>query len=151
MLPGLGPSCWAKDSDCSLVSNKNIIEILPSNSLGSGPGWPKSLPLMTSLTQNPNTPTKNFFSSSKYKTCQVFWAFDWVCSAYRTREILSKVTCDPTVFVVTAWINPGTKVLRGISSEVCWECAVRAWFHVAGCRDLLLWDVAVDMPCFFEQ
>ena len=27
ILPGLGPSCWAKDSDCSLVSNKNIIEI----------------------------------------------------------------------------------------------------------------------------
>jgi len=28
----------SKDSDCSLVSNKNFSEILPSNSLGPGPG-----------------------------------------------------------------------------------------------------------------
>jgi len=53
----------SKDSDCSLVSNKNLSEILPCNSLirWSGPRWPKSLPLMTSLTKNPHPPTKNFF------------------------------------------------------------------------------------------
>jgi len=27
-----------KDSDCSLVSNKNFSEILPSNGFGLGPG-----------------------------------------------------------------------------------------------------------------
>jgi len=25
--------------------------------------------------------------SVNYKTCRVFWAFDWVCSAYWTGEI----------------------------------------------------------------
>jgi len=42
MLPGLGPNCiqsiFEKDSDCSLVSNKNFSEILPSNGLSPGPG-----------------------------------------------------------------------------------------------------------------
>jgi len=44
--------------DFSLVSNKNFSEILPSNGLGLGLDevgqrkWPKSTPLMTSLTKN---------------------------------------------------------------------------------------------------
>jgi len=41
-------------------------------------------------------------------------------------------------------------VLRGVSSEVCWERAVRAGFHVAGDQDFAIYDVAVDMPRFFE-
>jgi len=33
-----GQSKVSKDADCSLVSNENFSEILPSNGLGSGPG-----------------------------------------------------------------------------------------------------------------
>ena len=33
-----GHAKYLKDSDCSLVSNKNFSEILPSNGLGPGPG-----------------------------------------------------------------------------------------------------------------
>ena len=43
-----------------------------------------------SLTENLQPPTKQFFSSANYKTCRVFWAFDQVGSAYRTREIPAK-------------------------------------------------------------
>jgi len=58
-----GHAKYLKDSDCSLVSNKNFSEILPSNGLGPGPGevgqgGPKVLPLITSLTKNPQPPTK---------------------------------------------------------------------------------------------
>jgi len=56
----------SKDMDCSLVSNKNISEILPSNGLGLGEvgqGGLKALHLM-SLIKNLHAPTKKFFSSS---------------------------------------------------------------------------------------
>ena len=42
---------------------------------------------MTSLTKNPHTPSKKFFSSADWKTCRVFWDFYRVCTAYRTGEI----------------------------------------------------------------
>ena len=40
--------------------------------------------------------------------------------------------------------------LRGVSSEVCWERAVRAWFHAADDQDFVICNVALDMPRFFE-
>jgi len=58
--------------ECSLVSNKNLSEILPCSGLGTGPDKvdQKGLKvLMTSLTKKQKT--KNFFIANS-KTCQVF-------------------------------------------------------------------------------
>jgi len=83
----------SKDSDCSLVSNKNFSEILPSNCVGIGPGevgrWPKNPSLVTSSQETRTPQAKKFFLSAIYKTCWVFWAFDRVCSTYQTGEILA--------------------------------------------------------------
>jgi len=51
--------------DCSLVFSENFSEMLPPNGwrLGrrqSGPKWPKSPPLMTSLTKNLHPQAKTF-------------------------------------------------------------------------------------------
>jgi len=40
--------------------------------------------------------------------------------------------------------------LRGVSSEAYWERAVRAGFHATGDQDFGIYDVALDMPRFFE-
>jgi len=42
---------------------------------------------MTSLTKKPSHLNQIIFSSANYKTCRVFLAFDWVCSAYWIGEI----------------------------------------------------------------
>jgi len=60
----------SKDSDCSLVSNKNFSKILPSNLLvprarWSWPRWPKSPLLMTSLTKNLHPQPKKIFFECK--------------------------------------------------------------------------------------
>jgi len=56
----------SKDSDCSLVSNKNCSEILPSSSLGLGPdevgqNGPKQLHLWHHSQKIWNPKPKNFF------------------------------------------------------------------------------------------
>jgi len=78
--------------DCSLVSNKNFGEILPSNSLSPGPGevgqGGLNVLYLWCHSQKICTPQpKNIFSNASYKTCRVFWAFDQVGSTYQTREI----------------------------------------------------------------
>ena len=35
--------------------------------------------------RNSAIPNQKSFSNANYKLCLVFWSFDWVCSAYRTR------------------------------------------------------------------
>jgi len=55
-----------KDLDSSRVSSDNFSEILWSKWLGLRPGnmsqnGPKTTSLTTSLTKNPQPPTKNFF------------------------------------------------------------------------------------------
>jgi len=82
----------SKDSDCSLVSNKNLSEILLSNGLGPGSGevgqgglkvlhlWRHSRKIFTPQ-------PKNYFSSANYKTSRIFWDFYRVCSAYRSGGI----------------------------------------------------------------
>jgi len=52
-----------KDSDCSLVSSKHLSEVLPPNGWRPGPGkvGQGGLKLMTSLTKNPQPPSKKFF------------------------------------------------------------------------------------------
>ena len=66
-----------------------------------------------SLTENLQPPTKQFFSSANYKTCRVFWAFDQVGSAYRTREIPAKShMCFSVFFLKNPRNRPGTKVLN---------------------------------------
>jgi len=60
--------------------------------LGSGPGEVvqgglKVLYLWRYSQKICNPQPKNFFSSASYKTCHIFWEFDWVGSTYRTGEI----------------------------------------------------------------
>jgi len=84
----------SKGSDCSLVSNQNFSEILPSNSLGPGPGkwakvaWKSSTYDVTHKNQQPLT--KNIFFIAKCKTCQVFWAFQQLSTAFSTRVTLTQ-------------------------------------------------------------
>jgi len=66
----------SKDSDCSLVSNNIFSEILPSGSLGPGPGEVgqgglKALHLWHH-SKNPHLQTKKIFFVGNYKTCRVF-------------------------------------------------------------------------------
>jgi len=85
-----------KSSDCSLVSNKNFSEILPSNGLGPRPGEVRQRGLKGLQcwrhSQNIRTPNqKMFFSSAEQKTCHVFWAFEQLCTAFGTRVILAQI------------------------------------------------------------
>jgi len=94
-----------KDSDCSLVSNKNFCEILPSNGLGSGPrevgqGGVKVLYLWRH-SQKISTPNQKCFFIANYKTCQVFWEFEQLSSAFGSGVMLaSSHICD---LAVLAW------------------------------------------------
>jgi len=71
----------SKDSDCSLVSNKNFSEILPSNGLGPWPcevgqGSLKALHLWRH-SQKIHTPQpKNFFRVHTRRLATSFWAFE---------------------------------------------------------------------------
>ena len=82
----------SKDSDCSLVSNKNFGEILPSNGWRPGPGevGQKILHFRCHSQKTRIPQPKNFFSSANYKTCRVFWHFDQVCNPYRSGDILTQ-------------------------------------------------------------
>jgi len=40
---------------------------------------------MTSVTKNPQHPTKNFFYIANYKTFRVFWAFEQLSTNFGTR------------------------------------------------------------------
>jgi len=67
-------------------------EILPSKSWRPGPGKVgqgglKALHLWYHLQKICIPKSKNIFSSASYKTCRIFWDFDWVGSAYRSGEI----------------------------------------------------------------
>ena len=79
----------SKDSNCSLVSNKNFSEILPSNGWRPRPGevGQKVFHLWCHSQKNPDPPTKKYFSSANYKTCCVFWHFDQVRNANRSGDI----------------------------------------------------------------
>ena len=95
------PSKVSKDSDCSLDSNRNLSEKLPSNGLGPGPGevgqdglkvlhlWCHSQKIC-----NPQ-PKKNFFFVTNYKTSLVFWAFEQLSTTFGARVTLvqSHVRC----------------------------------------------------------
>jgi len=66
----------SKDSDCSLVSDKNFSEILPSKGLTTGPGevgqgGPKLLHLWR---HSKKIRTRN--KSADWKTWRIFWAFE---------------------------------------------------------------------------
>jgi len=81
----------SKDSDFSLVSNKNFSEILPSNGWCLGPdevgqGGQKVLHLWRHSQKNV-PPTKTYFSIANYKTCRIFWHFDQVRNPYRSWDI----------------------------------------------------------------
>jgi len=82
----------SKDSDCSLVSNKNFSEILISNGWRPGPvevgqGGQKVLHLWRHSQKTRIPLPKKFFSSANYKTCRIFKAFNRVRSTYQTGEI----------------------------------------------------------------
>ena len=106
----------SKDSDFSLLSNKNFSEILPSSSLGPGEVGQGGLRVFHSQRHSQeicNPQPKKFFFVANYKTCQVFWAFEQLSNTYSARVTLAhsrKATCDPAVFVRTTCINPAVKV-----------------------------------------
>jgi len=63
----------SKDSDFSLVSNKNLSKILPSRGFGLGPD---EVGHKGSLNKKPETKIKNFFFIADMKTCRIFWGFE---------------------------------------------------------------------------
>ena len=103
----------SKDPDCGLVPNKNFSEILPSNGLGPGEVGQGDLIVLYLWchSQKICTPNQKNFSSAYYKTCQVFWVFDQVCSAYQTRETPAQNHVQSCCFR-ESWINPDVKVLK---------------------------------------
>jgi len=85
----------SKDSDFSLVSNKNFMKILPSNSFGKGPGEVgqgglKVLHLWCHSKNQLQPPTKKFFIIAYHKTCQVFWTFEQLSTAFGARVTLTQ-------------------------------------------------------------
>jgi len=122
----------SKDSDCSLESNKNFSEILPSNSWHPGPGnvgqgglkvlrlWHHSQP-----TRTPQA--KKSFSSANYKTCHVFRRFGQVHNPCRSEDIPVQSHVWISCFLQTAWTNPHVKVLTQLSlSKASSACGIVA-------------------------
>jgi len=106
----------SKNSNCSLVSNKNVNEILPSNSLGPGPGevgqcglkvlylWRHSHKI---LTPQP----KNFFRVQTTRLAQSFELLTRSVVLTGPEKFPRKATYDPAVFARTAWISLAANVL----------------------------------------
>jgi len=93
-----------KGSDCSLESNKNFSELLPSNGWHPGPGegGQKVFHLWRHSKQIRNPQLKNLF---RVQTTRLAACFDTSTrSVTRTgAEIFPrKATCDPAVFLGTA-------------------------------------------------
>jgi len=70
----------SKDSECSLVSSKNLSEILPSSGLSPQPGEVgqgglKVLHLWRHSQKTRNPQPKIFFNADA-KTCRIFWRFE---------------------------------------------------------------------------
>ena len=77
----------SKDTDSSLVCNKNFSEIHPSS------GWAqvryqqakmaKNLPYLWHHSQKNETENQTFFFIAGVKTCQVFWGYEQLSGAIR--------------------------------------------------------------------
>jgi len=78
----------SKDSNCSLVSNKNFSEILPSKSWRPGPGevGQKVLHLWCHSQKNPQPPSKKLFWMQTTRLAASFH-FDQVHNPYRSGDI----------------------------------------------------------------
>jgi len=80
-------------SDCSLLSNKNFIEILPSNGLSPGPGEVgqgglQVFHLWLHSQKKQLSPTKKFFFECRLKDLPCLWAFEQLPTTFSAR-----VTC----------------------------------------------------------
>jgi len=85
----------------------------------SGPRWPKSLPLMTSLTKNPEPLTKNFFSSANYKTCRVFSVFEQISATFDARVMLVQSKVRSACFCTNCLIYTGGESVKAILTWYC--------------------------------
>ena len=113
MLQPRRSSKVSKDSDCSLVSSKNVRKILPPNGWCLGPGkvGQGGLKVLQSLTEKPAHPKqKKFFW---VQTCSVFWRFDQVRNPYRIREIPTRSHVRSGVFFRKSPNVPGYQSVKG--------------------------------------
>jgi len=89
----------SKDSDCSLESNKNSTKILPSNGWCPGPGEVgqdcQKVLRLSRHSQITTPSTKKNFSSANIKTCRVFWHFDQVRNANRSKDVPTQSNVRP--------------------------------------------------------
>jgi len=106
----------SKDSeDWSLISNKNLSEILPSNGLNPGPGKAGQGGLIVlhlwRHSQKIHVPQpKNFF------WVQTRRSFESLNSSLPLLAPDYKATCYPVVLARTTWFRPAPKVLSGFYS-----------------------------------
>ena len=135
-----------KSSDCTLVSNKNFSEILPSNGLGPRPGEVRQGGLKGLQcwrhSQNIRTPNqKMFFSSAEQKTCHVFWAFEQLCTAFGTRVILAQIhksTCDPVALARKSSNSTRRQIVMSLTpvleGKTAWHRRCQEGFDVTFCN-----------------
>ena len=96
----------------------------------SGPRWPKSLSLMTSLIKIPYIPIKNFFRVQATRLAKSFEHLTGSVVLIGLEIFLRKATCDPAVFAWTAWINPDAKVLKLNHSYCNHLIVVKTWKEI---------------------
>ena len=103
----------SKDSNCSLVSNKNFSEILPSNGWRPRPGevGQKVFHLWCHSQKNPDPQPKNIFQVQTTRLAESFDTSTRSVTLTGAEIFPRKATHDPAVFLGTAWINPDIKVL----------------------------------------
>ena len=106
----------SKDSDCNLVSNKNFSKILPSNSLGPGPGEVgqgglKALYLWRHSQKICNPQPKNFFQVQIRRLAASFEPLNSSLPLLVPELHSCKATCDPVVLARNALNLPDTKEL----------------------------------------
>jgi len=70
---------------------------------------------MTSLTKNPQPPSKTFFSSADWKTCRVFWRFDQVRNLYKSGDIPAQSHVHLGVFF---WKSPKAAGRQSVNSTL---------------------------------
>jgi len=71
---------------------------------------------MTSLTKNPHPPTKEFFRVQTTRLDRSFGPFTRSIALTGPEKFPHKATCNPAVFMRTAWINPAANV-----SNASWQ------------------------------